>query len=407
MIFVLVAISAMGCIVINLLTEMRAKKFFYSHIVKSYGFLDGNKLLGALDIEEESMRNLVSAAIFALRKNGGSDGMMFMSENGDLKSDVLADYDFGSMLSELSLKAKNVRHNNRLDVEVGIFPMDDKIPFTEKFGPEIVKVVELVFKEEGISDLSAMKITEPMKIFLDKTAYTTGRVNTMQPEDRAAFLIAGMIGVEAFTGAKSWDSIFNGDTAKERRVLKTLGESLAFSTDVEAVNFFVANKYVRKAICEEFCKKFRHEVELLAKNANVELDALMASQVNPPATGVKAATSPRIQGEFAFDRNWNLLLAHDVSDDDITRAKKDLNAKLLQLMCEKIAADKDTNPNDVSFGNDKPYQVRTGGKIFMLHDGVDAFMSYSKAIEIVVHMWDKDLKTVINKISRRPIKVTD
>ncbi|MDR1433070.1 MAG: hypothetical protein LBI61_01870 [Puniceicoccales bacterium] len=228
LLFVLISIAILGVAAVMFLNGGVHKKAFYTDAAREHGFSDANQDLHGSElvkIEAESMRNFVFGAI-RTRHLGGNK--LFEANQASKQDIVLRDNNFTAAMTWVAQQKPD--HNLGMIVDyanIDIFPLDNKIPFTQKFTNEVREAIRVAFNTFEVGQNSINKITDDL----------------LNSEAKS---------VDDFKNLNAWKKVFRNNQDAEQNVIKLLKESLCFSEDVEAVNFFMANDLVKFALCKCF-----------------------------------------------------------------------------------------------------------------------------------------------------------
>jgi hypothetical protein len=378
MVFSLASIIVLGGILFSFVERTIGKKLFYKEAIRAYGFFDkkGN-LRGLWDIEAFSMKNLASYMIQKKISNYKTMGMMFLAQNGDIHDKVVDKYSFEKMLTDSLESDFKLKHNCGLKAEVKILPLDDKIPFKKKFSGEIEEVLNLILDEE--------KVTNPQKLITVIIGAIKGATDVA--EAKALEIVVQVVGADGFQNLEAWKEAFKKDKDMDRRerVLIKLRDSLTFSEQAEAVNLFLANKYVRKAFFSRFCEENKKQIQKIRSE-------IIKKYTTPSVTA--ASLEGLLAPNFTFGKGGSVdlpgILLSNTAD-----AQKDFNLELIKLMFAKIATKgiKDELIDD--YDKKQMYKVGKDEKIFaFINDLTKNAESFSKAIEIVVRVYDEEYQLI-------------
>ncbi|MDR2776445.1 MAG: hypothetical protein LBB17_00130 [Puniceicoccales bacterium] len=325
-------------------------------------------------------------------------------------------------------------HEKNFNVEnyINIHMLDNKLPLTVKFVMEIREAIRLIFEEFKIPEteikpfledlmLVISNLHEPCKSqnkmeneserkkwhelswqnlkdyaleFLDITVgfvdkfvdnakefinnlveRRTPKISTGQTESQSArqFMeelkyfytiiedfrdTKSNLDVSIFKEFSSWKRIFkdNKNSNVEDIILSKIGDSLTFASGIDSINFYAANKYVRLALLHTLPR--RSEIKTLSK----KMAGLPSSK-----------DSKVIEEEMRKTLNYGLEKGNN--DSSMLKNNKEIIQERLKLLHEAELVN---------------FPVTQDGSL-------DVFSSYSKAIEIVVYVWDKDYKVPLHR----------
>ena len=312
--FVVSSIAMMSGILMTGLKSTTYQNIFINQAAHSYPFFDKDKngnlqVHGLFNVEHESMENLILGVL-------SNDGNRFIARNGDhdkykKSGDALAPIE--DVLKKFTGCPKEIKHNDCLNVNVAIIPVDNKLPFKSSFKEEIQHALNAILKDEKI-DKSKLNHKSSNIV-----GWKTDPVDNIKIEN-----IKNVENLYAYLGLNDTKKANAYDKVKE-----TIEDTFAFNDKIGAVNIFAANKYVRRSILDEFIKYAENKKLANSNNEkNVGEASNQAEDVNEENQNSKAMTYA-----FEFDNNGTLKDSAQ-------------NVKMLDLLMKyssKFSSDKKSN----------------------------------------------------------------
>jgi hypothetical protein len=273
MIFVMVAMMAISSIIFCILPLVTSRNAFYEQARRSYGYFDGiGKLHGLVDIASESGANIALSFLRTLKlMESGGDLFYCVGYNGTRLSNF--DSVFRAVLDSKEASAEDARLRGEFSVDDSVFinvpqdvlliPIDDKIPFTEKFESELKLLMKMICAYVGRTHhVRISNENNLINAIIGLINQGNLQVNEM---DHSTHKLAPVGSVDEL----HWRCLeqFNATFPASIRstalnsFLKLMDESVVFSDDVRAVNFFQANSFVRRALCDCFCESHGRWIE--------------------------------------------------------------------------------------------------------------------------------------------------
>jgi hypothetical protein len=243
LVFTIVSITMLITAVLALQRRTMYENIFYEKAVRSFGFFDKNgQLHGLGEVETESMKNLAMGVMYKLQNTSdevfhteitGPFGDSREVELPDIDADELDLADLLNKANIMGLTAQNVKHNSPAKVNLSNIKIkiaDNKLPFnSNKFEKELNELLNLVLLKYQVTDGEINDLKKDLKGKKDK-------LNNV--DDFKFFLEKHKV------------------TEGKNDLIDCLTKSISFDPEVTAVNFFLANRYVKKAICCAFYDRY-------------------------------------------------------------------------------------------------------------------------------------------------------
>ncbi|MDR1233129.1 MAG: hypothetical protein LBJ75_02630 [Puniceicoccales bacterium] len=148
--------------------------------------------------------------------------------------------------------------NHNVEREVSIHMLDNKLPLTEKFEKEVAEAVKLIFQRHGVAEGRIAKFLSDLGTIinvLDQSGSIPGTNGRKQELEYFCKVIEDFrdtkrnLDINIFKEFSSWREIStNGGSFDQGKVLEALDEALAFVKGIESINFYAATEDVRLAL---------------------------------------------------------------------------------------------------------------------------------------------------------------
>lgn len=325
-----------------------------------------------------------------------------------------------------SLNVSDYKKNFNVENTVNVHVLDNKLPLTMKFKGEVAEVIKLIFQNHGIDEMKIAPFLDDLmliigglyvydELYKPKSEEEKEKESSWWQKIKGAFV--GFIGmtvefasttveagkeflsdifrlkydsmrpdktefqplhppryftpelqyftmvIEDFRDTKrnldvsifkefsSWKEIFkdNKDPNIENSILYNFGNSLTFARGIDSINFYAANKYVRQAL-------------VCTLPLRSEVSDQQKEEADLPTSKDPAVIRQEIREIFDYG------LQEGNNDQVKLQENKETIRRILTLLHEAKLANFPENQNEE----------------------IDVFSSYSKAMVIVVSVWDKD-----------------
>lgn len=279
--FVFSSLALMSGLLVNGLKSTSYKRLFFDRVAHSGAFFDKDgKLHGLVDVEEESMLNLVRGVMSLETKR-------FVSKNDE--HDKYTKNNLTLRPIDEFFKDLKIKHNDCLNVNALILPADNQLPFKNaSFEAEIKCALKEILKDNNVNVEPVNKI----------------KINEIENVDDL-YIKLGLVNKKSSSNEGDNHSVLK----------RTIKDTFTFDDNIDSVNFFAANSYVRKSLLQEFCNDIK-----AGKFKGVK-DELNAEGIT----------------DISFDYNAN---------KDYTLKDAKLNIVLLKLMmnhCSKFSSNENSN----------------------------------------------------------------
>ncbi|MDR2602998.1 MAG: hypothetical protein LBC11_00340 [Puniceicoccales bacterium] len=267
------------------------------------------------------------------------------------------------------------KKNFNMESTVKVCLLDGKLPLTVKFKEEVKEVVRLIFQDQGIDEKEITLFLDDLEKLIDvlNKPDSIQASSILKKEELEYFrkIIEDFrdtkyeLNVNIFQEFSSWKAIFQGkNLCAEGGILHYLGENLTFARVIDSINFYAAETFTRQALV--YTLPLRPEISNQEKKA-----------ASLPISQDPTQNRQEIQKIF----NYGLQVGNNYEVK--LKNNKETIRKILQLLHEAKL---------VNFSENQD------GKINVLH-------SYSKAVQIVASVWDKDNRFPLNRTTNYHCRV--
>jgi hypothetical protein len=264
------------------------------------------------------------------------------------------------------------KNNHKVEREVSIHMLDNKLPLTANFKREVAEAVKLIFQRYGVAEGRIAGFLSDLGTIinvLDQSGSIPGTNSGKQELEYFCKVIEDFrdtkrnLDINIFKEFSSWRAIStNGGSFDQGKVLKALDEALTFAKGIESINFYAATEDVRLALLHTL--PLRTETEITERQKN--------------AAGLPMSDVRRKMREiFGYG-----LVRGNNNDANL----QENNEKMLKIL-ELLHTAKLVNFPELNGG------------------GLDVYSSYSKVMEIVVSVRDEDHKIPLHRTTNYRCKI--
>jgi hypothetical protein len=266
----------------------------------------------------------------------------------------------------------NYENNFNVDRKINVNASDSKLPLTVKFKREVKEVIKLIFQKNGIDEREIAPFLNDLEKIIDVLGSPSETLQSSSGEELEYFrqIIEDFrdtkcdLDINIFKEFSSWKGIFANRNHLEDSILRGLDEVLTFENGIDSINFYAANEHVQRAL---LCTlPLRSEITNQQKRA-----------ANLPTSDNPAVIRQEMIKIFDYG------LQEGINDPLALQNNKEIIRKRLELL------------HDAKLVN---FPVTQSGS-------VDVFTSYSKVMEIVVSVEDKDYEVPLHRTTNYHCKI--